>query len=294
MKTTLTLLCALFCAAEAMAAQPETAGDTLILNNVKKLRIETRDTVQRIVISGTQSDPFYHYTQRITIPDTSAVRRKATSVKDMNKVATKKKDGGSKRVTLMPFLNIGLSTVTGAPTGYDFKLWPSFEIGAGVTFDWRPFGKRNIWSAGLAYNVRTLRSSSESYWTKDTETQPTTIALTPYAADQSNTHTLLRVHSLQVPLLYTHAFTDDGRWRLSVGALLSLNLNAYAKRGYTQAGEDYDVFTRDIHQRKLTIEPTVLLKVPHVPTLYCRYSPMTFFQKDRGPEFHLLSFGLHF
>ena len=51
------------------------ANDTLVIEDAKKVKIETRDTVQRIVISGTKEDPDFHYMQRISIPDTNAVRR---------------------------------------------------------------------------------------------------------------------------------------------------------------------------------------------------------------------------
>lgn len=35
--------------------------DTLVIENANKVKIETRDTVQRIVISGYKDDPEFHY-----------------------------------------------------------------------------------------------------------------------------------------------------------------------------------------------------------------------------------------
>ena len=45
----------------------ETIGDTIVIEKADKVKIETRDTVQRIVITGSKDDPQFHYTQRISM-----------------------------------------------------------------------------------------------------------------------------------------------------------------------------------------------------------------------------------
>lgn len=81
----------------ATSASAVEAQDTLVIEEANKVKIETRDTVQRIVISGMKNDPEFHYVQRISIPDSSAVRRSIVSVRDFNKTnILKKKNENSK------------------------------------------------------------------------------------------------------------------------------------------------------------------------------------------------------
>ena len=61
-KTIMVLAVLSACAWQAKAAE---ANDTLVIENVDKVKIETRDTVQRIVITGSKDDPQLQYEQRI-------------------------------------------------------------------------------------------------------------------------------------------------------------------------------------------------------------------------------------
>ena len=107
-KTIMVLAVLSACAWQAKAAE---ANDTLVIENVDKVKIETRDTVQRIVINGMKNDPEFHYVQRISIPDSSAVRRTMKSVRDFNKITIKKKDGTQSKWDNSYHVNIGLNTM---------------------------------------------------------------------------------------------------------------------------------------------------------------------------------------
>ena len=89
MKNVKLFLALLLAGAAGQTALATETGDTLVLEKVDRVKIETRDTVQRIVISGMKDDPYFQYTQRISIPDTSAVRRKMSDLKGFNKVVVK-------------------------------------------------------------------------------------------------------------------------------------------------------------------------------------------------------------
>ena len=93
MKNLKLFLALLLTGATSQTALATETGDTLVMEKVDRVKIETRDTVQRIVISGMEDNPYFQYTQRISIPDTTAVRRKMSNVKDFGKVVVKAKDG---------------------------------------------------------------------------------------------------------------------------------------------------------------------------------------------------------
>ena len=125
--------------------------------------------------SGSKDDPQLHYVQRITIPDSSAVRRKLTNVKDFNKVVIKRKDGKPSKWESTMHLYAGVNTLTSATDDYDVKLWPSLEIGIGPTWDFYPYGKHNVWRAGIGVAWATFRFNKDYFWkkyTKDVIKQP--------------------------------------------------------------------------------------------------------------------------
>lgn len=288
MKKQTLILTLLLVGSFATKAFANNVGDTLVIKNANKVRIETRDTVQRIAISGMEDDSDFYYVQRISIPDSTAVRRK---VSNFNKIVVKTAaDGKTPKVEGSAHLYVGLGTMTGAPDGY--SLWPAFEFGFGGTADWHPYGKKNVWSTGLLLNFRTNHVKSDRYLAKDAQGM---LSFVPYdAATQKETSSSLNTFSLQVPLVYTHYFDDKCRWMISLGALVNFNIVAEAHRSYTFNDEDYDVSTGKIGQRPVTIEPLIIFDAPYIPPLYCRYSLMTFFKDGRGPKMHQLSFGICF
>jgi len=265
--------------------------DTLVIEDANKVRIETRDTVQRIVISGMKEDPEFHYVQRISIPDSSAVRRTIKSVRDFNKIVIKNKDGKPSKWTSSGHFNIGLGTMLDAPDGFDFKLWPSFDLGIGSTWDYHPFGKQNEWSIGWGINWNMYRLSNDTYLTKDAQNMVVTM---PYPAGVDERNTMLNRFSLQLPLMYTHYFDKKQDWSLSLGAIVNWNVYGTASRHYCQGDEEHDITMKHIGQMPFTFDGIVKVGMPWLPDLYVKYSPSKFFRDSRGPKMQQLSFGICF
>lgn len=286
MKAVVVILAGCF-ATPSMATE---VNDTIVIDNPSKVKIETRDTVQRIVISGAKDDADFHYVQRISIPDTMAVRRTVTNIRDFNKIKVKK-NGKPTKWTTSGHINIGLGTMLEAPDGFDFKLWPSFELGIGVTHDFHPFGKKNEWSIGWGLNWRHYASDNDTYWVKDANNF---MGLTPYPAGLEDRYTSLNVFSLQVPLLYTHYFNNKQDWSVTLGAIVNWNVYGTANREFNVNDEDHDINTNHIGQMPFTFDGYVKIGTPWLPDLYVKYSPSKFFRNSRGPKMHQLSFGICF
>lgn len=115
-----------------------------------------------------------------------------------------------------------------------------------------------------------------------------------YAVDKVDGRTS-RVHTMNVniPVLFRQKIGGD--FAVSVGA--QININAYGrlvnKWDVDLDDDEYDVKTKKIGQRPLTVD---VLGMVHFKdwALYCKYSPMDVFKKDRGPEFKSIAFGLYF
>lgn len=296
----------------ALQMQAETVADTLVIEGVDKVKIETMDTLQRIVISGSKDDPQLHYVQRITIPDSSAVRRKLTNVKDFNKVVIKRKDGKPSKWESTMHLYAGVNTLTSATDDYDVKLWPSLEIGIGPTWDFYPYGKHNVWRAGIGVAWATFRFDKDYFWKKYTKdvikldkgfqlqekssTNPSSSSSSDYPPYSTCEHlsTSMNIFRIQVPLVYTHNFDERGRWSVSVGAMVNFNLQASCDYAYKNDDEKYEVSISHIGQRPVTVDALAVVKIPKLPGLYCKYSPMTVFKDNRAPKMRQLSFGIMF
>lgn len=266
----------------------EVVNDTIVIEDVKKVKIETRDTVQRIVISGSKDDSQFHYVQRIAIPDTSAVRRTIKSVKDFNKIQVKN-DGKPTKWETSAHFNLGLCTMLDAPDGYDFKLWPSWEVGFNFLADWRPYGKKNVWSIGLAFDWRTYRMDKDSHWEKTGDV----MALAPNPANIDAKRTSLNVFSLGIPVMYTHYFDNDAKWGITLGGIVNFNTGSHANQRYEIDDYHYDVKLKSIGQQVVTVDGLAIVRIPSFPDLYCKYSPMKYFKDGRGPKMHQISFGFY-
>ena len=287
MKTMIASACLLTCAvAQAGAAN---VGDTLVIEKVEKVKIETRDTVQRIVINGQKDHPEFQYVQRISIPDTSAVRRTIRNVKDFNKVIVRM-DASKKKLGFSPHVNLGMGTMLSAPDGYKFRVWPSWEIGVTLTANWRPFGRKNVWSLGFGIDWRNFRSDKETRWVKTTDD---VMELQPYLNSVTTKRTNLNRFSLTVPVTYTHYFSDKrNAWGITLGAIVNFNTGAHAEAFYESGDYSYREYLYAIGQRVVTFDGIAIVHIPSFLSVYCKYSPSTFFKDDRGPKMHVLTFGL--
>ncbi|MBQ9645858.1 MAG: hypothetical protein IJV24_05840 [Prevotella sp.] len=273
------------CGLSAMAGEK---GDTLVFEKVDRVRIETRDTVQRITISGGKDSPEMYYAQRITIPDTTVVRRQMTNIRDFNKVNLPQRDGKPSQWGGSFHANFGLATLPGIDDS-EVMRGVGAEIGFAITADWNPFGRKNTWRAGLGLNYRSYAAPKNKYWSKEGGA----MHLVSFADEQENCSANLGIYSLQLPVVYTHKFDSRGRWSVSLGALVNWNFGQ-THRSYEVNYEDYKVHAAARGLRPFTVDALAIVDVPYLPPLYVRYAPMTVFKDGCGPKMRQLSFGICF
>jgi hypothetical protein len=278
----------------SMAAQATTVGDTLVVKHVDKVTIETTDTAQHITLKGADFSSAFRYEQRIAIKEPSDVRRKFSSLKDFNRVKlTKNRKGKENKkgdVDASGHIFLGLETMTGAPSDWEFKLWPSVEFGGAITIDWYPFGAKNVWSIGFGVDWRNYRMSKSTFINKDADG---VLFMAPYSYEQTDRRTSLNIFSLQIPVLYTHKFAQDGDWGLTLGTFVNFNTSGYGFRKFSYQGEGYEIERHALGLHQVTLDFFLGFDNPAVP-VYFKYSPTTPFKSSRGPKMHQLSFGFWF
>ena len=290
MKSIKTTLAAMLIGCAATPALATEVSDTLVIEDVNRVKIETQDTVQRIVISGAKDDADFHYVQRISIPDTNAVRRSIRSVRDFNRISVSKNGKTGKWDASFHF-NLGLNAMLNTPEGYNFKVWPSIEFGLGISHNWRPFGKMNEWSIGYGVNWRHFHLGKDTYLGEDANRY---MVPTAYGPGETDTRSSINVFSLQVPVIYTHYFDNKRDWSIALGAIVNWNVYGSSNRSYTLNEEENDVSYDSLGQMPFTFDGILKIGTPWIPTLYCKYSPSKFFRNSRGPKMHTLSFGICF
>ena len=165
MNQTVKLMSALIMGCISMPALATESGDTLVVEKPNRVKIETRNDQQRIVVIGSKEDKAFLYTQRIALKDSSDVKKSIENARDFNKVVIKK-NGKSTKWSSSAHVFLGLNVMTDVPDGYKFKTWFSPEIGVALMADWHPFGKKNEWSVGLGVDFKHYSNSSSSYWAK--------------------------------------------------------------------------------------------------------------------------------
>ena len=103
-----------------------------------------------------------------------------------------------------------------------------------------------------------------------------------------------RVHTsgLSMPLLIKQRFGKN--FAISLGALLNWNYYARLSNYYEVGDHEMDDQTKKIGERPITVDILGIVHVAKGFGVYCKYSPMSVFKKDKGPDFKSLSVGFYF
>lgn len=97
---------------------------------------------------------------------------------------------------------------------------------------------------------------------------------------------------LHVPVLISYKFY---RWvNVSAGAVIDFNTYTATHTKYKIGNTETRRHITGLHQRQMTIQPTVIIGFDDFVGLYVRYSPMSYFRKGYGPDFSTISGGFTF
>ena len=186
-------------------------------------------------------------------------------------------------------LYVGGNIPTGTPDGVDFSYWRSLDINLTVIqYDYRPKNSKVCLSAGLGFGWREypLDGHKHMFYKKDN-----IVSVGPADANMDNLRSDIHTTSLTMPLLAKYSFSKN--FAVSLGAQLNWNFYGRVGNSYKIGDNDYDVNTRKIGQRPFTVDVMGIIHVWKIG-FYCKYSPMSVFKKDKGPDFKSLSVGFYF
>ena len=163
---------------------------------------------------------------------------------------------------------IGVNIPTNVPEGFDFAPFRSWEFDLTFAqYDYTPNHKQTTFSAGMGIGFRFY---------------------TLMADLKARISTL----NFNIPLLVKQRFSD--KFAISAGAMVNWNFYNRIRNSYEIGDEEFDISTKNIGIRPITVDVLGIMHFPSDFGVYVKYSPMSSFKKDRGPEFKALTIGLYF
>ena len=197
------------------------------------------------------------------------------------------KNGKNGKVTM--HLGVGVNVVTGAPDGYEFAPFKSWDFQwTAIQYDYRPKGANQTYSVGLGLNWRTygLKDNNTAF-----EKVNDVVKLGGFPSNAGSRHSNVRTLGINIPLLFTQSLGKDCSF--SLGPIVNFNVGGWVNNDWEVGDQTIDVSTSKIGQRTFTVDALGVLDFDGIG-IFCKYSPMSVFKNDRGPEFKSITFGLYF
>ena len=180
--------------------------------------------------------------------------------------------------------------------GLDFAPFRSWDINFTVVqYDWTPKNSKTTLSAGLGLNWRNYTlSGHDKMFDKLSINTSNDEVVTVHNRPGEYSELSSRVHTvgLSMPLLVKQRFGKH--FAISLGAQLNWNYYARLNNEYEIGDHEIEDLTKKIGQRPITVDILGIVHVAKGLGVYCKYSPMSVFKKDKGPDFKSLSVGFYF
>lgn len=197
------------------------------------------------------------------------------------------KDGENDDWTM--HIGIGVNLVTGVSDGYEFAPFKSWDIQwTVVQYNYTPKNAKQTYSIGLGLNWRNygLKDNGTSF-----EKVGDVVGLGAFPNNAGSRYSSVQTLAINVPLLFTQKVSKDVSF--TVGPIVNFNVGGWVKRNYEIGDNDYDISTCKIGQAPVTVSAFGMVDIDGFG-IFCKYSPMKVFKKNRGPEFNSFTLGFYF
>lgn len=287
MKTILSLL---LCLGTVLPLSATTISDTIVDASEVHRLIVTQDSIWRVNIEGMADDSSYR--QTLTLLPDSYERIKASEllVNSMNfnfPLNPKKTSQPSSSEFNVALPSLGWMIPTNAPDHM------GTSVGASIDIDWdlayfrqRLKNRKHSFDFGLGLNWRRLKLTGKQRFEKT----PDAILLSAYPAGSTPDYSQLKTFGPYIPLRYNYTFAKKSH--VFLGVNLRFVTRSSIKTHYTDAaGEPVKDFHRGIHTTQFCPDIKAGISIHHVG-LFVKYTPVSAFQKDWGPQFQTVSVGI--
>lgn len=185
---------------------------------------------------------------------------------------------------------VGVNVPIDVPEGYKFAPFNSWNIDFTVLqYNYRPKHAKQTYSIGAGFGWHNFGlKDNRTMFVKDANG---VVGLGQFETNADNRNSRFHEVAFIMPLLFNQQLGK--KTSISVGAQLNLNFFGRLNYSYTLDDTEYDISKKDIDYRVFNVDLMAIFHWNGIG-IYGKYSPMSVFKKDRGPEFKSLSFGLYF
>ena len=262
--------------AVSMAASAAEVSDTTVIDKADKITIMTTDTAQRVTVFGKQGDNGYVYDQSVPLNKWKMKKKKEN------------KDDADEPSEWDFDLGLGIGVPTSVPDGMSFSPFKSLEWLLGLRYVYTPKNASQSYSTGLWCNWRDYGLSDSKMFVKGVND---VVELGQFLEGASSKRSSINVFSLSVPFLFTQSFGQKRNFKVTLGPVVCFNLYGRINYSYELGDDNISVNTKGIEYRPVTIDIMGMFTYKKI-SAYCKYSPMSVLKKDKGPQFHSLTFGV--
>lgn len=285
MKHTLLTLTTLIISLSA-SAQVDTVK---VARNIKQVVVtHSKDGSMKVSLSGTDKDEDYRYSYSAFANEKS---EKTDSLEPKLPMIEEKVKQKTWKPLWFEDVYFGQIFVTD-DNPLDIKSWGhSWEIGISMFgVDYRPWQSRSHFSATVDFITRQYSTAKSDLLLQGN--LPLTYA--PAADGVHVKYNHITTGQLAVPVMYHQNIAK--RLEFGLGAQLNWNFYSSASAKYTIDGDPmkYSTKIKGLNQRPFTVDLLATLGWSNYAHLYVRYSPMTVYKAEYGPELKSITFGIKF
>lgn len=278
------------CLLTALPLTATTISDTIIdARNVHRL-IVTQNSTTNIKIQGMGEDSTYRQDLALFSDSTHRITASELLVNSMDfgfPLSKKSNRSKSSRSFCIALPTIGWNIPINAPDHM------GNSVGASVDIDWdlayfkqRLRNRKHSFDFGLGLNWSNLKLTGKQRFEKT----PYAILLSAYPAGSISDYSRLKTFGPYIPVRYNYEFAKKSSVYLGVN--VRFVTRSSIKTRYTDAtGNRVKDFHRGIHTNILCPDIKAGISSHHVG-FFVKYSPVSAFQKEWGPQFQTFTVGI--
>lgn len=264
------------------ANDPDVTPDTVAnIENPVKVIVTDNGSQTSVRVEGTAARPDYRFLYTVTKDDNDTQLPKISIPFTESRVSNH-----AKGETTM-FMGIYMGVV--APYNSPEPFRTSIERGISELIGYRYTPRNSTASFGLGFGFGLLKYIIRRGMTVNVDNDMFYLAPAPESAHKVRSH--LSIWRLHVPFYYRQRIHKSFGFKIS--ATLNLNVSAKGKTAYRIGDDKHTIKVKGLHQRLLTPDFTFAIGNFGAFSAYARWSPVSVFKHQYGPELKSLSFGLN-
>lgn len=259
--------------------------DTIVVSKPDLVKVITSDSLQTVIIEGSEKNRDFKYKNSIQLVDSNYVS--TSSINDdswefsFNLLKKKNKNSKTQISTELAF---GFCSAPGMPAAADIRTFSSWEIWWIISdAEYIPWKNCHSFAAGIGVDWRNYRMNDEKRFVK----ADNKLSIVPYPDGAIPRFSRIKVFSITFPLRYKFNVKHFG---FSVGPVVNINTYSSIKTRYKLNGEKNKDTDKDVRAVPVTVDFMGTLHFRGI-NLYMKYSPCNVLKTSYAPKFRSLSFG---